>query len=101
MPMTKTPRSYSEEFRKNAVALSYATKKTLAETTEELGVGFSTLTAWRKKYENFGSENRKQRVTAQISNENAELQKLKRDNERLKKEVEILKKATALFAKDQ
>jgi transposase len=100
MPMTSKQRSYTEEFRKNAVSLSHSSQKSLVEIAGELGLGFSTLTRWRKKYSEMGAEIRKPRVASQNSTEQIELIKLKRDNERLKKEVEILKKATALFVKD-
>jgi transposase len=99
MPLTQ--RTYTEEFRKNAVTLSQSTEKSLGEIAKELGIGFSTLSTWRKKYSLQSPANRKPKVLNQPSPEQSEFLQLKRENERLKKEVDILKKATALFAKDQ
>ena len=46
--MSKIRQRYDEEFRRNAVKLSYATTKTIKEFYEDLGIHPSLLYRWRK-----------------------------------------------------
>jgi transposase len=48
--MSKTRQRYDEEFKKNAVKLSYASSKTVKEVAGDLGINISLLYRWRKKY---------------------------------------------------
>ena len=48
--MSKTRHRYDDEFKKNAVKLSYASSKTVKEIASDLGISVSLLYRWRKKY---------------------------------------------------
>ena len=48
--MSKTRHRYDDEFKKNAVNLSYASNKTVKEIAGDLGISVSLLYRWRKKY---------------------------------------------------
>ena len=48
--MSNNRQQYDEEFKKNAVRLSYASSKTVKEVAEDLGVAESMLYRWRKRY---------------------------------------------------
>lgn len=48
--LLKHRNQYDEEFKKNAVKLSYASPKTVGEITEDLGIAQGVLYNWRKKY---------------------------------------------------
>jgi len=82
---------YDEEFKKNAVKLSYASPKTVKQVAEDLGIKENSLYLWRKKYTAAGDKTR----YATVEEEN---KALRRENAELKMERDMLKKATAYFA---
>jgi transposase len=61
----------------------------------ELGLSPGQLGLWRNEHLVAGSAE----ALSQRKAEQAELQRLKRENKRLEEEVEILKKAAAFFAR--
>jgi len=83
--------NYDEEFKKNAVKLSYASPKSVKRVAEDLGVAEGLLYRWRKKYTADGDKTR----YATLEEEN---KALKLENANLKMEADMLKKATAYFA---
>lgn len=97
--MTKHLKHFTEEFKIEAVKLCDSSDKSVEIIAKELGVGFSTLNAWRKKFSS--SPLRKNAANKNtITEKDIQLIKMKRENECLKKENEILKKAAAFFAKE-
>lgn len=90
--MSKIRQNYDEDFRKNAVKLSYATTKTTKEFCEDLGIHPSLIYRWRRKYTEQGDKTK-------IATQHEELRKLQLENAELKMENEMLKKAAAYFAK--
>ena len=82
---------YDEEFKKNAVKLSYASPKSVKQVASDLGIGESMLYRWRKKYTAEGDKTR----YATLEEEN---KALRLENAELKMEADMLKKATAYFA---
>ena len=86
-------RKFSKAFKRDAVSLLETSGKGVSQIARELGVRSSVLSAWR----NMVAAERK---TGLVSDEQEELKRLRRDNDRLKMEVEILKKATAFFARE-
>jgi transposase len=82
---------YDEEFKKNAVKLSYSSTKSIKETAENLGIAESLLYRWRKKYTPDGDKTR----YASLEEENRELRKQLAEKSI---EADMLKKATAYFA---
>lgn len=87
-------KKYDEEFKKNAVKLSYASPKTIQGIADDLGIQVNLLYNWRKKYTQDGDKTR----YATLEEENRALQ---RENAELKMERDMLKKVTAYFAKEQ
>ena len=90
--MSEMRRQYDEEFKKNAVKLSYASPKSVREVAKDLGVGENVLYTWRKKYTADGDKTR----DASLEEENKTL-RLQLAEARI--EVDMLKKATAYFAR--
>ena len=89
---------YTEEFRLEAVeyyrkAKEIDPKKTITDCARELGINDKTLNDWVLKYEGAG------RVTRARTDEQLEIDRIKRENERLRRENEFLKKAAAFFAR--
>ena len=82
---------YDEEFKKNAVKLSYASPKTVKQVADDLGIKENRLYIWRKKYTSQGDKTR----YATLEEENKAL-RLQLAEARI--EADMLKKATAYFA---
>jgi len=89
--MSGIRKQYDEDFKKNAVKLSYASPKTVKQVAEDLGINENRLYMWRKKYTAHGDKTR----YATVEEEN---KMLRRENAELKMERDMLKKATAYFA---
>ena len=84
---------YADEFRKNAVKLSYVTTKPLKEFCADLGIHHIMIYRWRKIY----TESVEKTKVAEHQDQH---RKLQLDLAELKKENEMLKKAAAYFAKN-
>ena len=67
----------------------------LSEVATELGLSTGQLSSWRTEHLAAGSAE----ALAQLKAEEAEMQRLRRDNKRLEEENQILRKAAAFFAK--
>jgi transposase len=87
-------RTYDEEFKKNAVKLSYASSRTVKELAEDLGIHENLLYNWRRKYTAEGDKTK----YATLEEENRDL---KRQLAETRIERDMLKKAAAYFAKHQ
>ena len=82
--------SFSDEFKRDAVAQITERGYQVAEVSQRLGVSQHSLYAWKRKFSQpSGGDDR-----------DAEIRRLKRDLTRVTEERDILKKATAYFAKD-
>ena len=85
---------YDEEFKKNAVKLSYVSTKSIKEVAEDLGISESMLYRWRRRFTCQGDKTK----TATLEEE---LKELRLENAELRMERDMLKKAAAYFAKQQ
>ena len=94
--MGKKRRSFSMEFKLEAVKLVKTGGLSVSAAAQDLGICETSLRRWVHQYEvdhGGGAEG------AMTSPEKEELRRLRRDNRRLRMEREILKKATAFFAR--
>ena len=82
---------YDEEFKKNAVKLSYASPKTVRQIADDLDVHEALLYRWRKKYTAAGDKTK----YATLEEEH---KALKLELAEVKMERDMLKKAPAFFA---
>jgi len=89
--MSEIRKKYDEEFKKNAVKLSYASPKTVAQIAKDLSVAENLLYTWRKKYTMAGDKTR-------YATLEEEAKSLRLEVAELKMERDMLKKATAYFA---
>jgi transposase len=85
-------RKFSKEFKREAVQLLRDSGKPVTQIARELGIQDSVLRSWEAMVE-------AEEKTGLKTDEQAELEQLRKDKARLEREVEILKKATAFFAK--
>ena len=91
-------RTFTLEFKREAVRLVSERKLSISEAARQLGVGPNLIRKWRQALE-VGEEQavpEKKSLTALEE----EIRRLRAENERLRMEREILKKATAFFAKE-
>ena len=95
MAERRTRRRFTAEFKAQAVKRVLEGGKPLAEVATELGVGTGQLSTWRMEQLAAGSAE----ALATRRVEEAETQRLKRENKRLEEENLILRKAAAFFAK--
>ena len=89
--MSETRRRFDDEFKKNAVRLSYASNKPVAEVARDLDISDAILYRWRQKYTAQGDKTR-------YATLEEEIKALKLENAELKIERDMLKKASAYFA---
>jgi transposase len=87
-------RRYSEEFKRDAVALWRRSGKSIAEVARELGVNDMSLGLWIKKSDESSPMSEEERA------DRAEAARLRKRVKELEEEVEILKRFTAYWVKD-
>ncbi|MGY8795224.1 MAG: transposase [Woeseiales bacterium] len=91
-------RTFSEEFKREAVSLVAEEGYSCAEAGRSLGVGGALIGRWKRQLgkETTGAFPGKGKRTA----EQQRIHELETENRRLRMEKEILKKATAFFVKE-
>lgn len=95
--MGSTRRSFTDEYKANAVELVLGSDRTIAEVARSIGVHEMTLGKWVKKAKDEGKE-----PAGELNeDERAELERLREENKRLRMEAEFAKKVATWFAKDQ
>lgn len=88
-------RSYTREFKEEAVKLINEQGYSYAEAGRNLGVNPNQLSRWKREIEEDKGD------PGSAASLQAELKRLRKENKRLKLEREILKKAATFFAKEQ
>ena len=88
----KARNSYSAQFKDQV--LLRADTYGVAQVARDLGVSESMIYAWREKKKSGGNLLEKQKI------QQAEMTKLRRENERLSEENAFLKKAATYFTKE-
>jgi len=91
---TRTRRKYTEDFKRDAVALVIEQSYKVAEAARSLDIGANLLGRWKREFEEEASGARLG------SDEQEELKRLRKENRMLRMEKEILKKASQYFAKE-
>lgn len=97
--MAAKRRKHSEEFKRDAVALSYKSDKSLAVIADDLGINRSILTRWRREYEELGNNAFPGNGLRKLSPLEEENLRLKKELADVKEERDILKKAVRIFSK--
>ena len=91
---TRKRRNYTEDFKRDAVALVTEQGYKPSEAAQSLGIGDNLIRRWKREFEEEASG-------AQLgADEREELKRLRKENRMLRMEKEILKKASAYFAKE-
>ena len=87
-------RTFTEEFKREAVRLTETSGRTIAQVADDLGLGLSTLSRWRRRYREADL------LSGPHEDTTKELARLRKENELLRQERDLLKKATAFFARE-
>jgi len=94
---SKYTKRYTEEFKRDAIALVDSSGKTVTAVARELGISSESLRGWYRKAK---AEQREGTAGELSSAEREELKRLRRENREQQQTIEILKKATAFFVKE-
>src|SRR5690349_6287887 len=97
--MQKVQKTYTPEFKHEAVRLAQTSGKPITQIARELGISDTSIHQWRKELAEHGSEAfpGSGHQTAQEE----EIRRIKRELERVRMERDILKKTLGIFTRDQ
>ena len=96
--MPKTRRTFTPEFKAEAVQLVTEQGRSFVEVARDLDIGESTLRSWRDAIAKDGERAFPGRGNPPAIEE--ELRRLRAENKRLQMERDVLKKAMAFFARE-
>src|SRR5437764_689456 len=97
--MPKELRTFTKEFKREAVHLAQKSGKSQAQVARDLGIADSTLHHWCKEFAEAGAQAFPDSGHQTVQEE--ELRRLKRELEVTRQERDILKKALAIFSRAQ
>ena len=95
--MTNKPRHYTVEFKQEAVRLVESSGKSVAQIARELGIHDNMLYRWRRELGSGGAAPTSHPGQSPTELE-AEVKRLRRENEVLRQERDVLKKAISIFS---
>ena len=97
--MPKEQRTFTKEFKLEAVQLVRTSGKSQSQVARELGIADSTLHHWCKEFADHGQQAFV--GSGHQTPQEEELRRLKRELEVTRQERDILKKALAIFSRHQ
>lgn len=99
---SNTGKTYSAEFRRDALDLLQSSSKGITQLARELGISPNTLRNWRDAALQSTPTNPKSKEVESLSARELyeQNQQLKKENEYLRRQREILKKAASILAED-
>ena len=95
--MSTIRKTYTSEFKREALRLLETSGKSAAQIERDLGVGPGCLSRWKSKLSQDG--NQAFPGHGRVKPEQERLRHLERENELLRQERDILKKAVAIFSR--
>ena len=93
-----TNRKYDPEFKREAARLIIEEGMGVREVERNLGITYGVLKGWVQKYRDHQDAAFIGHIDPQSPE--AEIKRLRKENERLQRERDILKKAVAIFSTD-
>ncbi|MFE4177398.1 transposase [Streptomyces sp. NPDC056909] len=94
---SKYTKRYSEEFKRDTIALVDSSGKTVTAVARELGISSESLRGWYRQAKADRGEGRPCDLTTQAREE---LERLRKQNAEQAKTIEVLRKAAVFFAKE-
>lgn len=96
----KRYRTYTPEFKREALELLKNSGKSAGQVERELGITAGMLLKWRAKYQVVNSEREAPRLElSDLEAARREIQRLQRELREMAEEREILKKVVSIFSK--
>ena len=95
--MSKIRKTYTSEFKREALRLLETSGKSAAQIERDLGVGPGCLSRWKPQLSQDGAQAFPGH--GRVGPEQERLRDLERENALLRQERDILKKAVAIFSK--
>jgi len=96
----KQYRTYTEEFKREALELLKSSGKSAAQLERELGITAGMLLKWRDKYQVVTNEKEEPRLEpSELEAAQREIRRLERELREMAEEREILKKVVSIFSK--
>ena len=92
----KPYKTYTREFKQEAVRLMESSDRPAAEIAMELGIRRNQLYKWKEQLQDQGQQAFANQRGRPKKEEQSEVVTLRQENERLKEELEILKKAAVI-----
>jgi transposase len=92
-------KTYSDEFKQDAIHLLETSGKKLSEIEEELGLPHGLIRKWQQRFQINSVDNSLE--LNEVEQLKAELRILKRENEILRQERDILKKTVGIFSQSE
>ena len=99
MTQKQIRRSYSNEFKRNAVALSEHPGRQVSEVAEKLGITEQILTRWRREQRRKGELSFPGNGRQAFNEEQTRIRELEKQLRDVEMERNILKKAVAIFSR--
>lgn len=96
--MSKERGQFTAEYKREALRMVEQQQLSVAEVARRLGIKANLLYRWKAQFAADGEQAFP--GSGQQTAQEAELARLRRENEQLRMERDILKKATAFFAKE-
>jgi transposase len=98
--MERQRRSFTEEYKRQAVELVVSSRRSVTAVAKELGLRDSVLRRWVDKFrqEPASAAWRPTTQATPSADQASEIARLRQENERLRMERDILKKSIAIFA---
>ena len=97
--MAKKKKTYSEQFKRDAIHLQETSGKSNSSIEKDLGLTHGLLRHWKKRYQVNGQTKELER--SEIEQLKTELREAKRELRIAQQERDILKKTISIFSKDQ
>lgn len=98
--MSKERRKYSREFKLEAIRLYENGERAVSEVERELGITKGLLWKWRAGLEKTPRKEEAFPGNGRMTDTEARIRQLERENHQLKQDKEILKKVLEMFSKD-
>ena len=96
--MAEKRKTYTAEFKQEAVRLIMEQRYGVAETARNLGINTNMLRRWKQEYA--GNPQTAFPGNGRLTPDQEDLRQLREENKRLKMEREILKKAMRFFVNE-
>lgn len=97
--MDRAYRTYTQEFKRDALELWQASGKSAAQVERELGITKGLLLKWRDRYEVKHIQGTAHLMPSELAAAQAEVRQLRRQLAVAEQERDILKKAVSIFSR--